>query len=73
MFFFGFTYNIILRRLYMLKETYQYNRSDGIERSIEFNYRAVGVVSLWGLKVQDLLAIKRTSRLWNKRDKRRVQ
>ena len=57
----------------MLKETYQYNRSDGTERSIEFNYRAVGAVSLWGLKVHDLLAIKRTSRLWNKRDKRRVQ
>ena len=36
---FGFTYNIILRRLYMLKESYSYNPSDGTERSIEFNYR----------------------------------
>ena len=28
--------------------------------------RAVVVVSLWGLKVHDLLGIKHTSRLWNK-------
>ena len=46
---------------FLLQETYWYNPNDGIERSIKFNYRALGVVSLGGLKVHDLPAIKRTS------------